>query len=619
MFGLGKRNVEFEGMDCLADQMLEAYIADGTVSQATVGWMAQAHYAKVTVYFGVVIIFIALFKNVWFLYADKRYRKSTVGIEPGYFGSFMAILVSYSRYFGYKPVNMYVSKMLGLPSTSGSFLFVVASTAYLACYSMIPHYWYRGCAGFGTPPLAIRLGVMATALLPFIYTLSGKFNIISLLTGISYEKLNVFHQFTGVASFVLSLMHTIPFIYQSLAEGGFLNLKVVMQGFSYYSGIPPLILMGFLTLGGSSIVRKYWYEAFLHVHWICGVAFYATMVWHIDQSLGMWDYMWAALAFWMFQLIYRALVKTCFKPNSFFLRPRPAQLRKLDKGTFEVTVANVPDMTWSPGQHCYLRFVGGRILDNHPFSITSIPQTEENELRFIIIPKQGFTGKLFEELDKSITSNKKVYIDGPYGGTNRDPLSFNNLTMISSGSGVTVCLPFLQHSARAINNAIANKEGSVLKDIHFLWIIRYEDNINWIKEELEEAIRLAGNYITIDIYICNKPEVKNSATIAFNENSAIDQTRDFEKGEEFSNEGVPLINSDNVNIYYHKPNLASILDDSKRFLKRKNFIVSSGSESMRREVCHSVSNLQRLIFNEDYQQQKQPIEEIYLHTEAFGW
>lgn len=39
-----------------------------------------------------------------------------------------------------------------------------------------------------------------------------KANFISLVTGISHEKLNVFHNWVAWAMFVLALVHTFPFI-----------------------------------------------------------------------------------------------------------------------------------------------------------------------------------------------------------------------------------------------------------------------------------------------------------------------------------------------------------------------------------------------------------------------
>lgn len=59
MIDLIKRRVEYEGMDCLTDEMSPAYMAAGDASQAEIPWASNEHYGKVTVYYGVAIIFLA--------------------------------------------------------------------------------------------------------------------------------------------------------------------------------------------------------------------------------------------------------------------------------------------------------------------------------------------------------------------------------------------------------------------------------------------------------------------------------------------------------------------------------------------------------------------------------
>ncbi|CAK7915359.1 ferric/cupric reductase transmembrane component 7 [[Candida] anglica] len=616
MSKLFKRGVSFDGMDCIKDSSSAAYMQAGKASQSAVSWYYQANYAKFTVYFGVVVIFIACIKNIWYRSSDKVYLKShQKSLNPSLISSLVAVSTSYGRYIGYKPINSYICRVLALPTSLGSLLFVIASTAYLACYCFIPHYWYRGCSGFGTPPLAIRAGVMATAITPFLYVLSGKSNMITLLTGISYEKLNGFHQWAGVITLILSIIHVVPFMYQAMAEGGASFLAETFSSKDYWSGYPPFVLLVVLCVGGNSWFRSRIYEGFLHLHWMCGIAYFATLVWHINNALDMQRYMWGALAFWATQLIYRALVKTAFRPSALFLKPRPATLTKLPKGTYEVVVTNVADMKWNPGQHCYLRFAGSRILDNHPFSICSVPSTvsaDSNELRFIIVPKKGLTGKLYKELDESITLKKKVFLDGPYGGTVRDPLSFDNLSLISSGSGVTVCLPFLTHVTQHIAKSIEAGTAFIPKDIHFVWIIRHEEHIDWIREQLEQAVSIAGDYVTIDIYVANRKEIPSDKT------GTIDSPAETEKCIDSSYDSRSTFPM-GINIHYLKPNIEQIVLDSEKYLNRKTMFVSSGSGSMRKSVGSGVSSLQTLVFNSDMNSRPYPIEEIYLHTEAFGW
>ncbi|KAG2731003.1 hypothetical protein G9P44_006152 [Scheffersomyces stipitis] len=284
---------------------------------------------------------------------------------------------------------------------------------------------------------------MATALTPFVYVLAGKANMITFLTGISYEKLNQHHQYVGLAAFVLSIIHTVPFIYMNVREGGTSRIREQFQTFSHYSGIPPLILLGFLF-------------------------------------------------------------KTCFKPNSLFLRPRVAKLQKLCDGAYEVTVANTKGYEWGPGQHCFLRFTGARFMDNHPFSISSMIDEDSKEMKFLIIPKKGLTKVIYDQLDDNIASERKVFLDGPYGGTPRDSTAFERAILISTGSGVTATLPFLLHLSQEIKKAKESGTRIVTKHINFIWVIRHQDNISWIRDELLKCKDIAGDYISIDIYVSQK-------------------------------------------------------------------------------------------------------------------
>jgi hypothetical protein len=72
--------------------------------------------------------------------------------------------------------------------------------------------------------LAVRAGVMACALTPVIVALSGKYNVVTLITGISHERLNVLHRYTGYTCLGLSVVHTIPFFVAPLRDGGYAAL-----------------------------------------------------------------------------------------------------------------------------------------------------------------------------------------------------------------------------------------------------------------------------------------------------------------------------------------------------------------------------------------------------------
>lgn len=56
---------------------------------------------------------------------------------------------------------------------------------------------------------------MAFACIPFLVAVSSKANVITLLTGISHENLNVIHRWVAWMSFALSLLHALPYFIAS--------------------------------------------------------------------------------------------------------------------------------------------------------------------------------------------------------------------------------------------------------------------------------------------------------------------------------------------------------------------------------------------------------------------
>lgn len=82
------------------------------------------------------------------------------------------------------------------------------------------HPYYRERREYGSPPLGVRTGLIAFALIPLTFATVGKVNIITLLTGLGHEKLNAFHRHTAYIMLYVSVIHTVPFLVQPYSEGG---------------------------------------------------------------------------------------------------------------------------------------------------------------------------------------------------------------------------------------------------------------------------------------------------------------------------------------------------------------------------------------------------------------
>jgi hypothetical protein len=134
---------------------------------------------------------------------------------------FMDSAIAFGRYITYYPLpNIRFAKKwrpIVLPPLGVLFVIVPALVfTTLYCFAPQPLYWQS--IQFGSPPLAIRAGMIAVAMMPWIVALSMKANFIALLTGIGHERLNVLHRWLAYLCLLLSLVHTVPFYVQPVWE-----------------------------------------------------------------------------------------------------------------------------------------------------------------------------------------------------------------------------------------------------------------------------------------------------------------------------------------------------------------------------------------------------------------
>jgi hypothetical protein len=117
-----------------------------------------------------------------------------------------------------------------------------------------PYYWPDVMFG-GSPPLATRSGWMALACMPFIFATATKTNWITFVTGVTHERLQVFHRWISYAFFVLALLHTFPFIVYHIhwhdMEEHFSSSLIF-----YWTGIVALIFQAWLTFMSHSTIRS---------------------------------------------------------------------------------------------------------------------------------------------------------------------------------------------------------------------------------------------------------------------------------------------------------------------------------------------------------------------------
>jgi predicted ferric reductase len=139
----------------------------------------------------------------------------------------------------------------------GILLLGAVGMIYFFCMTLgpKPFYWpTTATLKFGnSPPIATRSGWLSLACFPFIFATAGKSNLITAITGVSHEKLQVFHRWISYACFVSALIHTFPFIIYNIQQGQMekkWNTSVV-----YWTGVVAIVAQAWLTFASFAPIR----------------------------------------------------------------------------------------------------------------------------------------------------------------------------------------------------------------------------------------------------------------------------------------------------------------------------------------------------------------------------
>ncbi|KAL9038895.1 MAG: hypothetical protein Q9214_005098, partial [Letrouitia sp. 1 TL-2023] len=477
-------------------------------SQAAVSYYWQYEYGHWTTWLYLAIIFLFMLLFIFQSWHDRHPRLLS-NPQTSAFNRTVAIW----RTFSYRRYRGHVADRLGLPSFGLQLLFLTAIIfAAVASFAVRPY--YRERRGYGSPPLGVRAGLMAIALTPIIVALSGKVNIITLLTGIGYEKLNVIHRWVAWICFGLSVVHTIPFIVAPLKEGGLavLHEQFYSKGAFEYTGVPPLAMLFFLSVFSIPYVRARIYECFVHSHILAAVAYLGLMFWHTGNLEDSWVYLWATLAIWLATLLVRVFYKnSILSIRRNWFEGFSANAKSIPGDMIRLEVFVPKTLTWNPGQHCFLRIPSLSLLDNHPFTIASSSTAAGesgkfeggNLMVFLIRPHKGFTMRLSRYSHANVDVSFGLFVDGPYGGLpRRIENAFDSVILVAGGGGITASVSWLEQLVRRMKSHTV-----AVRKIKLAWAVRKNAHLLWVEEELKNVLDLAPKEsLSLDFYVTDENE-----------------------------------------------------------------------------------------------------------------
>ncbi|KAI0675049.1 ferric reductase NAD binding domain-containing protein [Trametes maxima] len=546
-------------------------------------YSADLDYGRATIYFFCVGIFLfGIFNLVSVLqHALGPKRSGAIRGIP-----FYTNIISASRALGAKQIYIPVVDYYSPPLSS--IVIVAGMITFFCALTFGPHtYIFPNPAMGHSPPIATRTGWISIAIMPFLIVFATKVNLIGMVTGVSHEKLQVYHRWTAWIMYITSLIHTFPFIVQNIRLGEMSKDWNTTPW--YWTGVAALVPQTWLVFMSWGPIRNRYYETFKKLHFIASGIFIAALFIHCNFRLTSWDYFWATAALYGVSWLVR-LGRTLYNG----LRS-DASFEALPENMVKITIPT--KLSWRPGQHFFIRFLdlGIHAASSHPFTVATLPaggaeaKDGRREIEVYARVHGGITRRLAALCDSGRLRSSRVLLDGPYGGVEGDLKAYDRVLLLAGGSGVTFVVPLLLDIVRGFAEGKA-----VCQKIHLVWAVRTSDALTWFEDVLSSAIKAApqGLSVSISYYVTDLETVEDD-TSSKSEKSALSE------GAVTRFNGRPAL----------KDIVSSICDEEGAV-----GIATCGPDSFTLDVGNAVYDCELAILRD-----KARCSEVYLHHESYSW
>ncbi|KAF2033647.1 ferric reductase transmembrane component [Setomelanomma holmii] len=410
-----------------------------------------------------------------------------------------------------------------LPTNAVSLLVVawLALTLFYNLYRMPLNFFYLFV-------FADRCGIIFISNLPLLYLLAAKNQPIKLLTGYSYESLNIFHRRAGEVMCLEALLHCLGMFavwFGLLRHLGFtltrfIFNRVVLLGLAAFIAYE---LIYFTSLGS---FRQRWYEVFLGLHIVLQFGGLVFLWFHHYTSR---PYVGISMAIFLTdRLVYRLWLKSSTHPATMTVLEDDETI--LLSANWEVANKKNTLLSknmrngWNPNEHIFITVPAlskKHAIQSHPFTIFSAApsatsaQDDENKHAWfsLLIRAQsasGFTHYLLHHARQH--PQTRIRLDGPYGSSHALDIleSPSTAVLIAGGSGIAVAYPLLYAllCPKPSDPEAASKTSK--RKVKLLWITHAPTHRLWIPEAKMQELEAWG----LDVHIppptalAGRPDVK---------------------------------------------------------------------------------------------------------------
>ncbi|KAH9896468.1 iron reductase [Cubamyces lactineus] len=469
-----------------------------------------------------------------------------------------------------------------------------------------------------------RAGVLGASQLPLVVALGTKNNVLSYITGISYDKLKYIHRMIARTVFVLLWTHGITRLVVLSDPGQYPNWFIPL-------GIVAMSAFTILILVSLRPIREKVYELFYYVHVLTVLIILLAAYFHAaDMMFGF--YIWPCFIIWGLDRATR-LVRLIYYNHLYFgfsaaSNRLDASVELLSPHLVRLRMKRPPHFRWTPGQEAYLAMptVSKLIVESHPFTIASVdaryalvgtqPHDVEknasesgsddgttsywNELVFLIHVREGYTRRLAKSATKG--ERVKVLIDGPYGfSPNLD--ADDTVILIAGGSGVSYTLStFLG----VLSNVQTGK--SKCRKVVFIWAIREASHMDWVSKTLAKALELAPSELEVFIRISVTARNDQNHVLALNDNESVHSSEGTDPSK---SRPSSLLNLPAVQVAQGRPDLPALLREEVATNAGRMSVTVCGSHGIA-EACRKALRIPMSVTLEGGPS-------VVLHVESFGF
>ena len=351
--------------------------------------------------------------------------------------------------------------------------------AILTTKSVISDAYYYERIGF-------RAAWVSVTQVPLVYFLASKNNIIGLLIGSSYERLNWLHRWVSRTLWVTVTIHGSSFLTEWI-RADFVKLELAMMPMVKY-GIATWFLLTWMLISSLFPIRRLAYELFILQHlasagvllWLLYVHVPKYAAYNVYLSIGITTLDWLTRICWsLWRNVSRRRAGASRTPGRKL--GYRVEVRALPGDITQLTLQSVP-FRWRPGQHIRLSIPRLGLLESHPYTISNAhsqsPSNPTTEAHLVVRAHSGFSRRVYKHALKQQGSfSMRALVSGPYG----DPPTWNTfetLVLAAASTGASFTLPIVES---VLENPCC------VRRIDFLLLLRHNEHKTPYLERLRKA------------------------------------------------------------------------------------------------------------------------------------